>query len=69
MEIALIIYLAGFIATYIITKLIRNKARCNEWSDIIATFLVSLFSWIGVFIFFLCYLTSIKNNIKPPKFL
>jgi RsiW-degrading membrane proteinase PrsW (M82 family) len=67
----LIIYLIGFIITYIICKITRNQSKENTWKDVFITFLISLFSWVGVIIIIIIYLVwYINKNCKnPPKWL
>lgn len=69
----LIIYISGFIATYLMCKSIRNKAYQNGWGDVGATIFASLFSWgtivlmLGLVGFvFLSETIKVKN---PPKWL
>ena len=67
-----IIYIVGFILTYILCKLMRGKIS-NDWDDVITTILTSLFSWIsliGLIIALLIFLIkTYSKNKKPPKWL
>jgi hypothetical protein len=68
-----IIYISGFIVTYLMCKWLRNKAEDNTWGDVGATWFVSLFSW-GAIIFMVVALGVIVlvETIKgknPPKWL
>lgn len=70
----LIIYLIGFVATWIVLKWWRNKNLdvYTEWIDILASFLFSLFSWLGFTICVIVILIQLlnENNVpKPPKWL
>ena len=54
MEIAIAIYLIGYITFYyIIKKLERNR---NEWSRVWLCFVVDMFSWLGI-------IAYIYNNV------
>jgi biotin transporter BioY len=68
-----IIYISGFIVTYLVCKWIRNKIGNNTWRDVGATIFASLFSWImiigmlvGIGVIFLKETAKLKN---PPKWL
>lgn len=68
-----IIYISGFIVTYICCKLIRNTIDKNDWEDVFITIFLSLFSWvsfilIGVLALFV-YLTETIKLKNPPKWL
>lgn len=68
-----IIYISGFIVTYIWCKLIRNTIDKNDWEDVFITIFLSLFSWvsfilIGVLALFV-YLTETIKLKNPPKWL
>lgn len=66
----ILIYLTGFIATYLLIKKVRNKIESNDWSDVILTIALSLFSWIAfVFVFFMSLYHDIFDLPKPHKFL
>lgn len=67
-----IIYASGFIIAYILCKVLRGKIH-NDWRDVWATIIISVFSWIGIF---LLGIISIRYNYikykltkKPPKWL
>lgn len=57
-----IIYISGFIATWVVCKYVRGK-RNNGWEDVRTTLMVSILSWVGLF--YLLFFTS----PKPPKWL
>jgi len=66
------IYIYGFIITWIFCRIIRGKNN-NDWKDVGLTFCLSIFSWIGLLIIFICWIywkceTYIKKT-KPPKWL
>lgn len=68
-----IIYISGFILTYLMCKWLRNKAEDNTWGDVGATIFASIFSW-GAIVFMVLGLGVIILNetIKaknPPKWL
>jgi hypothetical protein len=68
-----IIYISGFILTYLIYKGLRNKDNDNTWGDVGATIFASIFSW-GAIVFMVLALGVIILNetIKaknPPKWL
>ena len=66
--IGLIIYLVGFLSTYILIKHIRNKQTENEWHDVLWTFVNSLLSWVSFISLLIAYVSK-NNNTKPPKWL
>jgi hypothetical protein len=68
-----IIYISGFILTYLMCKWFRNKNNDNTWGDVGGTILASLFSWVMIIggavcigVIFLIETTKLKN---PPKWL
>jgi len=64
---AFIIYLIGFLICYVyIKKRVREKHN-NDWSDVIFTFCISLFSYLGWLVMIIFILKEDKR--KPPKFL
>ena len=70
-EIYILIYILGYLASYIITKYLRNKRNKNDWDDVFCTIIFSLFSWVYFFYFLLVFSKIIFDNIniKPPKWL
>lgn len=66
-----IIYIVGFILTYILCKYIRKNS--NGWVDVFRTFFLSLFSWLALFFLSLLLMihliTERLKNKKPPKWL
>lgn len=80
--ITLIIYLIGFISSYI---LLRNIGRRNaelgkkrddggrilnySWTDVFQNLLFSLTSWFVIFVFLTVCVIEKYNEAKPPKFL
>lgn len=67
----MIVYLVGFLCTYILCKFIRHRQKENEWSDVGATFVISLFSWLSLIILLIMVMIVYmnKSNFKPPKWL
>lgn len=69
-----IVYISGFILTYIIGKYLRTKSGCeNTWGDVGATLFASLFSWgailfMGALIGIVVLIETIKIK-NPPKWL
>jgi phosphotransferase system glucose/maltose/N-acetylglucosamine-specific IIC component len=68
-----IIYISGFIVTYLMCKWLRSKDNDNTWGDVGATIFASIFSW-GAMIFMVLALVVIvlSETIKvknPPKWL
>ena len=68
-----IIYISGFIVTYLMCKWLRNQNDDNTWGDVGATWFASLFSWIAIIVLavtlgviFLVETIKVKN---PPKWL
>lgn len=68
-----VIYISGFIATYLMCKWIRNKGYQNTWGDVLATIFASLFSWgaiivmaVALGVIVLVETIKVKN---PPKWL
>lgn len=68
----LIIYVAGFIVTYIVHRL-TDVTEDRTWDDVTHTFLISLFSWIIPVIFLIfctcSWLHATLKIRKPPKWL
>ena len=67
-----VIYLIGFVITYLFLKYLDWEQDSNDWSDIFARFFVSLFSWIAVFLIVILLIFSLfeyLKNTKPPKWL
>lgn len=71
--ISLVVYLIGFVVMYLITKQLRNNMRANKWEDVVLSFMLSLFSWIGIVVTLLTLLLSLITDkfkdTKPPKWL
>lgn len=42
------LYLIGFILSYVLIKIFRENRDLNDWSDVIFTIILSLFSWLMV---------------------
>lgn len=68
-----VIYISGFIVTYLMCKWLRNKDNDNTWGDVGATIFTSMFSWIAIIaglvcigVIFLIETVKLKN---PPKWL
>lgn len=68
-----IIYISGFIITYLMCKWLRNHNDDNTWEDVGATWFASLFSWgaiivsvVALGVIFLVETIKVKN---PPKWL
>lgn len=68
-----IIYISGFIVTYLMCKLIRNKSNENSWGDVGATLFVSIFSWGAIIVLSIALVViGLVETIKvknPPKWL
>lgn len=75
LEYFIITYIIGFLLSYIIIKkFARSNSDRNEWSDVILTFLFSLFSWLTVIVIgSVEYKRILKilgiKTFKPPKWL
>lgn len=76
MEWTIVLYVVGFFVTYVWLKVYRNNNDLNGWFSVIATFLVSLLSWIGFAVFLLTLLLDAIDDYfdqnpppKPPKWL
>ena len=71
--ISLVVYLIGFVVMYLITKQLRNNMRANKWEDVVLSFMLSFFSWIGIVVTLLTLLLSLITDkfkdTKPPKWL
>lgn len=68
-----VIYISGFIVTYLMCKWIRNKTDDNTWGDVGATLFVSIFSWITI-VFMICdigvlFISELIKVKNPPKWL
>jgi uncharacterized BrkB/YihY/UPF0761 family membrane protein len=70
-EIYILIYISGYLASYMLTKYVRFKNNKNDWGDIFATIIFSFFSWIYFLFALFIFSKKIFNNIniKPPKWL
>lgn len=69
-----IIYIVGFIASWIIIKQVRNEVEDNTWKGVALTFFICIFSWIIVIIAAADHYDDIWKYIdeklpKPPKWL
>lgn len=68
----LIIYLIGVIITYIICryKMRKSKGHYYSMSDVGTALLISIFSWLSIFIFIVYLISTIfESDKKPPKWL
>ena len=65
-----IIYIIGFLISYIIIKIIRNKNnKTSTWEDVAWSFGISIFSFVGIlFTLGMLFLNYIEDK-KPPKWL
>ena len=74
-EYVIITYIIGFLLSYIIIKKFgRTNDNANEWSDVMFTFLLSMFSWfilivIGVIEYKKIFKMLGIRTFKPPKWL
>lgn len=66
--IGLIIYLIGFILTYLLCKHLRTE---HTWEDVWICFFWAIFSWFGfVFVLLVILYQYIKQKYnEPPKWL
>ena len=68
-----IIYISGFILTYLFCKWLRNQNDENTWGDVGATLFVSIFSWGAIIVFGIpLVVIGLVETIKvknPPKWL
>lgn len=73
--ILIILYIIGFIITYIICKKLRNKQDNNEWSDVRLSIVIAFMSFIGLILILIIWLIVVSNeyinehDLKPPTFL
>ena len=67
----LIIYLVGFLLSYILgRKIIRlQNGEYYNFNNVGIIFIVSLFSYLGVVLFGFMLIGNYLTNHKPPKFL
>lgn len=69
----IIIYLIGFVITYYVMRHIWIEADKSEtertWKDIGINAFIALFSWFGLFLIGLVWVSFKIKDIKPPKFL
>lgn len=64
----LIIYLIGFVATWILCKIMRLKEEGqDDWIDIKISFIISLFSVFGFIILLWLLISEYFKTIKLPK--
>lgn len=68
-----IIYITGVIACWVSLKLLTYLTKYNQrWNDVIARAVISLFSWISIFIFMVYiayqYLIDVWSD-EPPWWL
>ena len=65
-----LIYILGFIATWWLSKKLRNATESNDWGGIVMlSLLSSLFSWIGFVAILLVYAMVRSKETKPPKWM
>ncbi len=66
----IILYIIGFIITYILCKHYRGKdEENNTWQDVAITFIVSICSFIGLAAILIIALIYTDFTSKPPKYL
>lgn len=63
------VYMLGYLLTYKAIKNYRDKHKNNMWEDIIFTIILSLCSWLGLFIWYISMINLNKVDFKPPKWL
>lgn len=67
-----IIYIVGFLVSYLILKYLRDQTFNSTWTTVILTFLVSLLSWLSVAIVLgvvgILFILN-KMDSEPPKWL
>ena len=64
-----VIYISGFILTYLFCKWLRNKKDNNNWEDVGITIIASLFSWVMVIVVGVIGLVETIKVKNPPKWL
>lgn len=66
------VYVMGFLASYILIKIIRDQIYINTWSYVIIGFLLSIGSWVTFFTILIVigviYLINFIDH-EPPKWL
>lgn len=68
----LMIYIAGFLITYVITKIhikrrVHSRGEDIRWGDIFARFIMSIAWPFTLLVFFIDWVCN--TNVKPPKWL
>lgn len=64
-----IIYISGFILTYLMCKWLRSKGNDNTWVDISATIFASIFSWGAlIFISLAIGIIGLMENTKSKNY-
>lgn len=61
------LYITGFILAYFLCKKIRNKVGFNGWDDVVFSFGISMFSYLGVIVIVILFL--FESDSKPPKWM
>lgn len=75
----IVFYLVGFILSYGLIKIFREKNDLNDWNAVLMTLILSMYSWIMVGLIFIFVMTvKIHKLIKsiifnfpktPPKWM
>ena len=70
----LIIYLLGFLCSYLFMKIFVRKKDNNNWIDVKYTIFFALLSWVSCIIGLAILIVEVidkyfKDNKKPPKWM
>ena len=66
----IILYIIGFIITYILCKHYRGKdEKNNTWQDVGITLVFSICSFIGLVVILIIAIMYTDFTSKPPKYL
>ena len=64
-----VIYILGFIVTYLLSKKLRNTTDSNDYLDVLASFVISFTAWVGAIALGIVLMISYLEDKNPPKWL
>jgi biotin transporter BioY len=70
-QVSYFIYIIGYILSFILCKILRDKSKSNNWDDIVSSVFLSILSWFFIILVGIVYLLDylMIKKPKPPKWL